>query len=104
MFPTFARRVNSSLKGKMNFATVIRSHNNKNSGAPLIEKYRPVWPDADFAKSSSPEALLPRTIPDSVLNFELTASLEHGSAIFYPHLPTNPADIKVKLTVSTLPN
>ncbi len=85
----------------MTFATIIRSHNNKNASAPLIEKYRPVWPDADFAKLSHPVKTLPRTIPDSVLNFELTASLEHGSAIFYPHLPSNPADIKAKLRVST---
>ncbi len=100
MFATSIRRINSTLKGKMNFATVIRSHNNKNASAPLIEKYRPTWPDSDFAKSAKPDQLLPRTIPDEVLNFELTASLEHGSAIFYPHLPTNPADIKVRLTVS----
>ncbi len=80
-------------------ATVIRSHNNRNSNAPLLEKYRPVWPDSDFGKGKIEELPI-RTIDDNDLNFGLTASFEHGAALFYPHLPHNPADFKVKLLVS----
>lgn len=97
MLTSVARRATSSGKGR-SFATIIRAHNNKNSNAPLLEKYRPVWPDADFGKGK-PEELPVRTVSDDVLRFELTASFESGTSLLYPHLPHNPADFKAKLKV-----
>jgi hypothetical protein len=97
MFATGLRRL-TAFKGR-GFATIIHAHNNKNANAPLLEKYRPLWPDADFQKGQTPPELPERTIPDSVLNFEMQATFQQGTALFYPHLSHNPADIKVKVHV-----
>lgn len=99
LVPSARRFVNNNGKAFRSIATVIHGHNNKNSNAPLLEKYRPVWPDADFGKGKVEELPL-RSVAEKDLKFGLTASFESGSSLFYPHLPHNPADFKVKLSVS----
>jgi hypothetical protein len=99
MLVTGIQRISSNCKMARTLATsVIRGHNNRNSNAPLLEKYRPVWPDSDFGKGNVEELPL-RSVPQEDLKFQLTASFENGSSLFYPHLPHNPADFKVKLSV-----
>lgn len=65
-----------------------------------MKNYHPLWTEFDFAGAATPPPLPKRTVPESALNFELTATFTHGSAIFYPHMKMNPADAKVKMTVS----
>jgi hypothetical protein len=76
----------------------IHHYNSPNSHAPLIERYRPSWPDADFElvdQSQFPQ-LPPRTVPDDLFNFEYRTSSTKGTAKFYTHLMVNPADIRVR--------
>jgi hypothetical protein len=72
----------------------------------LIEKYRSSWPDRwhDTKKEVVESVLPPRTIPDDVLQFKSTLNLSKGSAIFYSHFNTHPADFKVALLVSEVLN
>lgn len=65
---------------------------------PLLEHYRPTWPDPDFLKVDLP-SLPARTVADSALKFEFTASFSKGTAEFYKHLQTSPSDIRVKMRV-----
>eukprot|EP01038_Epipyxis_sp_PR26KG_P017463 gene17463-24158_t len=81
--------------------------------SPLVEKYRSIWPSPEYGNLDSNDdsgnvdnnndenqLSLVRTIPDEVLRFRLKASFSQGSALFYPHLPYNPADFKVALMVT----
>jgi hypothetical protein len=85
-----------------NFISVLHQYNSANAEAPLIEKYRPTWPDPYYVNESSSELppLPPRTVPDEALRFEIKGSNFKGTAEFYTHLPINPADMRVKLKVS----
>jgi hypothetical protein len=94
----FGRHFNCQTK-LLSSSSILRN-NNPNAKSPLIDQYRPVWPDQDFSVSSKPATLPKRTIPDDVLNFKLSATFTPGSSIFYPHLSINPADLKVVMTVS----
>jgi hypothetical protein len=66
----------------------------------LIDKYRNTWPDPQPVVDKSEPVLPPRTIPDSVLRFKLSASFDVGSSLFYSHVKFHPADFKVTLFVS----
>eukprot|EP01039_Chlorochromonas_danica_P008107 gene8107-8945_t len=64
-----------------------------------FETYRPKWPIADF-KENEPLPVPPvRTISDDKLKFTMSATMERGTSIFYPHLDSHPGDIKVRLVV-----
>lgn len=70
----------------------------KKQNASLMEKFRTTWPHPKPTKEII--ASIPaRTIPDDVLRFKLSATFDHGMAIFYPHLKYHPADFKVTLMV-----
>ena len=82
----------------------LGEHVNPNSKSPLLQSYRTTWPDPSPV-TNVPEPVLPkRTVPDHVLKFKLSATYEHGTAIFFPHLKFNPADFKVALYVSPSQN
>ena len=81
-------------------STAVAHHHNKKSSTPLIEHYRSSWPDINPDKPAAKVLDLPnRTVPDHALNFSFSASFSNGSAFFYPHMKTNPADNKVVMTV-----
>lgn len=69
------------------------------SEKPLIQFYRNRWPDPAPAVGAAPVELPARTVNDEHLNFQMKFGSSHGSAIYYPHLKTNPADRKVSLLV-----
>ena len=84
----------------------IEKHFGSSAGLPLIEHYRPRWPEPAYnidetnKLSVSPSSkVLPRTIPDNKLRFKLRATFDHGASIFYPHLKFHAADYKVTLLV-----
>ncbi len=78
----------------------ITEFNHREAAEPLIEKYRPTWPDSDFSVPNKESIVIPqRTIPEEKLTFEMKMSMDRGSAFLYPHMPINPADAKVKLWV-----
>lgn len=86
----------------------IEKHLGASAGLPLIEHYRPRWPEPAFnidetnKLSVSPSSkVLPRTVPDSKLRFKLKSTFDHGASIFYPHLKFHAADYKVTLFVSS---
>ena len=92
-------------------ATAVASSIDKHVGTavsqPLIEHYRPRWPEPQYKidetneLSVSPSSkVLSRTIPDSKLRFKLKSTFDHGASIFYPHLKFHAADYKVTLLVS----
>jgi len=85
----------------------IEKHLGSSVGLPLIEHYRPRWPEPAYnidetnKLSVSPSSkVLPRTVPDNKLRFKLKATFDHGASIFYPHLKFHAADYKVTLLVS----
>ncbi len=89
--------------------TVVRAlsvgqFNSAYSHAPLVERYRPSWPDADFegVDENSLPPIPPRTVPDELFHFEFRTTTHKGTAEFYKHLMLNPADIRVKATVMFL--
>jgi len=65
----------------------------------VVQTKRPTWLDFQYEDVDTPAPAPPKTVDDSALQFEMTATFNEGSAIFYPHLKINPADAKVKLTV-----
>lgn len=69
------------------------------SATPLIQSFRASWPQPLLSKGQDVE-LPKRTVPDSVLRFQLKATFDHGTAILYPHLDYNPADYKIVMFVS----
>lgn len=78
----------------------LGKHTSRNAPRPMAQFFRSSWPDAKPAAPAA-EAVLPkRTVSDDVLQFTLTASTQHGSAIFYPHMKLNPADRKVRMDVA----
>ena len=80
----------------------IDDHRGGEKPTPLIEHFRPKWPEPatlkfnDAAKGVMPQ----RTVPDRVLRFKLTATLTHGQSIYYRHMKFNPADFKVIMYAS----
>jgi hypothetical protein len=81
-------------------------HPRRNNGArlPFAQNYRNRWPETEnVLPDHVPEpSLPPRTISDDCLTFKLTSTFDRGSSIFYSHLHTHPADLKVTLTVTNL--
>mmetsp|Transcript_13516 Transcript_13516/g.20305 ORF Transcript_13516/g.20305 Transcript_13516/m.20305 type:complete len:172 (+) Transcript_13516:173-688(+) len=83
-------------------AASFAKHNHAGANAPYIQHYRNTWPETvNTLPQHVPEPELPpRTVPDSVLRFELTGRFDTGASIFYPHMNSHPADFKVALKVS----
>ncbi len=89
----------------------INPHNSSASATPLIEHYRPRWPQPPLPSApsgdvSSLDGVVPilnipakRSIPATALRFSLSATFSHGSSIYYSHLQYHPADFKVSLKV-----
>lgn len=85
----------------------ILKHGNPAAAVPLLEQYRPRWPQLPIEKPAEKDefiGILPipetRTIPASVLRFQMSATFAHGTSIIYEHMSFNPADFKVGLKVS----
>lgn len=96
-------RTNSPLTYQSSIRTFsIGQFNTPNSHAPLVERYRPTWPDADFemVNENALPPLPPRTVPDELFVFDYRTTSHKGTAKFYNHLMVNPADIRVKAQVS----
>jgi hypothetical protein len=84
------------------YSSSILPHNSPTSSAPLVQHFRPRWPEPELAVVPPDAALkLPeqRTVSEKVLRFQMSATFSHGTSIFYPHLKFNPADIKVSVKV-----
>jgi hypothetical protein len=86
----------------------IFKHGSPAAAVPLLEQYRPRWPQLPMdtpAEKDEFNGILPipetRTIPASVLRFQMSATFAHGSSLIYEHMSFNPADFKVGLKVST---
>ena len=80
----------------------IDDHRGGEKTTPLIEHFRPKWPEPTVLKfKDTAKDILPhRTVPDSALRFKLTATLTHGQSIYYSHMKFNPADFKVTMYAS----
>lgn len=83
----------------------IKNASHPESFTPLVEKFRTSWPDAapksisitnELLKAKLPE----RTVSEDILRFEMSATYDPGSSLFYAHMKTNPADFKVIVRVS----
>lgn len=82
-------------------ATSVPYHHDSESNAPLIQHFRSAWPDAIKDVPAEYQTELPtRTVPDEKLRFNFTTSFDQGTAFFHQHLEGNPADFKVKMTVT----
>jgi hypothetical protein len=67
---------------------------------PLVEHYRPSWPDADFNHPAvHAPTLLPKTVDDEILSFEMSATFQQERIEQYPHLNIQPQDLKVRMRV-----
>jgi hypothetical protein len=87
----------------------ISDHTDPRSTKPLLEQFRPRWPQPPITKLAEADefpGIFPipetRSIPASVLRFSMQASFSHGASLYYEHLHYNPADFKVTLRVSTI--
>jgi hypothetical protein len=87
----------------------ISPHQTRSSPKPLVEHYRPTWPEPPLPpvpEKGEIDGLFPlaetREIPASVLRFQMQATFSNGNSIFYKHLSINPADYKVGLLVSEI--
>ena len=85
----------------------ITDHTDPRSTKPLLEQFRPRWPQPPITKLAEVDefpGIFPipetRSIPESVLRFSMQASFSHGASIYYEHMHYNPADFKVTLRVS----
>lgn len=85
----------------------IYEHSSPASAIPLLEQYRPRWPQLPITKLAEEgecRGVLPipetRTISASLLRFEMRATFSHGSSLIYEHMAFNPADFKVGVKVS----
>ena len=94
----FVFSIKICLKTKRNLS--IHAHNNSRASIPLLEHYRSTWPEVPMSKEIEEKVLPPRTVPSDALRFQLTATFDHGNAVFYPHLKFHPADYKVIMWVS----
>lgn len=97
----------TTIKAATTITTTIDKHTSASAKLPLIENYRPRWPEPSFnidetnKLSVSPSSkAIKRTVPDSKLRFKLKSTFDHGASIFYPHLKYHAADYKVTLFVS----
>ena len=84
----------------------ISEHTDPRSSKPLLEQFRPRWPQPPITKLAEVDefpGILPipetRTIPVSALRFQMQVSFSHGASLYYEHLHFNPADFKVILRV-----
>jgi hypothetical protein len=66
----------------------------------ILQNYRPKWPLTNFTASEPVPHIPEKTISEDKLRFELSATMNKGTNIFYPHLQSHPADLKVRLFVS----
>lgn len=97
----FSRFAAATVKRSTNTVNYLSTLHGSSSSSPLIENYRSTWPDPEFQAPHNILAAAPvRTVPDSALGFIMTATLNHGSSIFYPHMDIHPSDCKVKLQVN----
>ena len=78
----------------------VHNHTSHTSAKPLISHYRTRWPMPRPSPAAEKEAQFVRTIPDEKINFQMKATFDHGSSIFYPHLKYHPSDYKVGLVVN----
>jgi hypothetical protein len=96
-----SRKFSTTLEG--NNILPVFERQSANAQMPLLQYYRSSWPDGKPDTKFPLDAKLPpRTVPDSALRFELSASSKKGMAVLYSHLPINPADYKVALWVGRL--
>jgi hypothetical protein len=98
----FTRVLNPSRCNFLAFTSrSLQTRRNPGARVPFVENYRNNWPETEnILPEHVPEPILPpRTVSDSCLRFKLTSTFDHGSSIFYPHLSTHPADLKVTLKV-----
>ena len=114
MFGRSSVGITSELLLRRSVSSGIRSINQHNSPAaavPLIEHYRPRWPQPPLAAAPTGNktelnGIVPvlnrpktRSVPASALRFSLSATFSHGSSIYYSHLQYHPTDFKVALKV-----
>lgn len=84
----------------------ILKHLKRNAAVPLLENYRPVWPDPDYIHpqlnlEAFPVNPLPRKVPDQAITFDFSIrkNLLDGGKHF-PHFKAHPGDMKVRMKVS----
>jgi hypothetical protein len=94
-----ACRATRSARVQVRANTSVPFNRDKTSNTPLVEHYRSAWPDGNPDKPADSIVLPERTVSDDVLNFGMRMSMEQGQSFFYPHLETNPADLKVRMMV-----
>ena len=89
----------------------IHSHNTTSAAIPLIEHHRPRWPRLPIPKPAEQDEFngimaIPeiRSVPASALRFEIQATFNHGTSLYYEHMPCNPVDFRVRLFVSNSTN
>ncbi len=97
------RAINTVLNARY-VSSNISKLSNSASTTPLIESYRSSWPEnkpktVPISDDVIKRQLPARTVSDDVLCFEMSATYDQGSSLFYPHMKTNPADFKVILKV-----
>jgi hypothetical protein len=92
-------RTTRSTRFQVRANTSVPFNRDKTSNTPLVEHYRSAWPDGNPDKPADSIVLPERTVSDDVLNFGMRMSMEQGQSFFYPHLETNPADLKVRMMV-----
>ena len=103
------RRASQQIALSSTLRESIFKHSNVCAAVPLLEQYRPRWPQLPIPKlAEKGECLgvLPipetRTISPSVLRFQMRATFTHGSSLIYEHMAFNPVDFKVGVKVSFL--
>lgn len=98
-------RTSSSVAKSVRCAsTSLNSCAGVNSTSPLVQNFRTSWPEPaplniKVDDNTIQQHLPERTVPDDVLRYEMTASYDQGSALFYSHMKMNPADFKVVMKV-----
>lgn len=87
----------------------LAEHSSSCSAVPLLEQYRPRWPQLPITKlpeEGECRGILPipetRAISPSLLRFQMNATFTHGSSLIYEHMSFNPVDFKVGLKVGFL--
>lgn len=96
-----ARSASSLSRASIRAVGSVPHHHSRRSNAPLIEHYRSAWPDVNPDRPAESQINLPeRTVEDDKLRFNIGVSMQEGQSFFFPHLETNPADIKVTMKVS----
>ena len=104
MIPTVFRLSSSIANRARCVSTSLNSCAGVNSTSPLVQNFRTSWPEPAPLKIKVNEHTIQqhlpeRTVSDDVLRYEMTASYDQGSALFYSHMKMNPADFKVIVRV-----